>query len=63
MVPLSYTCVTSTFGLLDVDVPLWPHTYGGVGAYVVSCTWEDVRCNNFFQGSFLKNPSTLCDAQ
>ena len=32
MVPLLYTRVTSTFGLLYVDVPLWPRAYGGVGA-------------------------------
>ena len=27
-----YTRITSTFGLLYVDVPLWPRAYGGVGA-------------------------------
>ena len=32
MVPLLYTRVTSTFGLLYVDVPLWPRAYGGVAA-------------------------------
>ena len=35
MVPFLYTRVTSTFGLLDVDVPLWPRAYGGYGARVV----------------------------
>ena len=27
-----YPCLYSTFGLLYVDVPLWPRAYGGVGA-------------------------------
>ena len=35
MVPLLYTRVTSTFGLLYVDVPLWPRAY--------SCTAASAR--------------------
>jgi hypothetical protein len=62
MVPLLDTCVTSTFGLLDVDVPLWPRAYGGDGAQW-SCTWEDVRCDNFFSTDVNKNPATVSCAQ
>ena len=57
MVPFSDTRVTSTFGLLDVDVPLWPWL-GGVPSGVRLCRIGDVRQQNFFQGPFLKNPST-----
>ena len=47
MVPLSGTRVYSIYRVVDVDVAPCGHGRAAATARW-SCTWEDVRCDNFF---------------